>query len=202
MAAAVLPRAPLFSDQRVLFAVGGARVEARTRAVSRWAAVAGGAALISLLVTGTLLESAFAVNVVLAVIAIAGTIGFVPESAHPDVPGLDGVGALLAMAGLTALVFSLIEAPEAGWGSARTLGGIGAGLAILAVFVVWEFRAAHPGAQRAVLPQPAAAGREPVDLHPVLRSSAAPSSCCSACRACVATAHWLRRCRCCRWRRR
>jgi hypothetical protein len=101
-----------------------------------------------------------------------------------------------------ALVFSVIKAPQAGWGSARTLGGIAAGLAILAVFVVWEFRAAHPGAQRAVLPRPAAAGREPVDLHPVLRSSAAPSSCCSACRACVATAPWLRRCRCCRWRRR
>src|SRR5437773_1771043 len=106
MAAPVLPRAPLFfSNQQVLFSVRGARVETRTRAVSMWAAVAGGAALIGLLVTGTLLawfswESAFAVNVVLAVIAIAGTIGFVPESAHPDVPGLDGVGALLAMAGL------------------------------------------------------------------------------------------------------
>jgi MFS family permease len=42
-------------------------------------------------VPGTLLEwfswrSAFAVNVVLAVIAIAGTIGFVPESSHPDAP--------------------------------------------------------------------------------------------------------------------
>jgi MFS family permease len=52
----------------------------RTRAVSVWAAVAGGSALLGLLGTGTLLEwfswrSAFAVNVVLAVIAIAGTIG-------------------------------------------------------------------------------------------------------------------------------
>ncbi len=123
--------------------------EARTRAVSVWAAVAGGAALIGLVVTGTLLEwfsweSAFAVNVVLAVIAIAGTIAFVPESAHPDAPRLDTPGAVLALAGLTALVFSIIEAPEAGWGSARTLGGIAAGLAILAVFVGWELRAAHP----------------------------------------------------------
>jgi Na+/melibiose symporter-like transporter len=82
--------------------------------------------------------------VVLAVIAIAGTIAFVPESAHPDAPRLDGAGALLAVAGLTALVFSIIEAPEAGWGSARTLGGIGAGLAILAVLVAWELRAGHP----------------------------------------------------------
>ena len=122
---------------------------ARTRAVSVWAAVAGGAAVIGLLVTGALLEwfsweSAFAVNVVLAGIAIAGTVAFVPESAHPDAPRLDGAGAVLALAGLTVLVFSIIEAPEAGWGSARTLGGIAGALVILAGFAVWELRAAHP----------------------------------------------------------
>ena len=66
----------------------------RTRAVSVWAVVAGGSALLSLLCTGTLLEwfswrSAFAVNVVLAAVAIAGTIGFVLESSHPDTPALD-----------------------------------------------------------------------------------------------------------------
>src|SRR5215831_10779039 len=99
----------------------------RTRAVSVWAAVAGGSALLGLLCTGTLLHwfswrSAFAVNVVLAVIAIAGTVGFVPESSHPDAPSLDKVGAFLAMAGLTALVFSIIEAPEAGWFAVPTLG--------------------------------------------------------------------------------
>jgi EmrB/QacA subfamily drug resistance transporter len=121
----------------------------RTRAVSVWAAVAGGSALLGLLCTGTLLHwfswrSAFAVNVVLAVIAIAGTIAFVPESADPDAPRLDIGGALLAVAGLTALVFSVIEAPEAGWGSARTLGGIAAGLAVLAIFILWELRASHP----------------------------------------------------------
>jgi EmrB/QacA subfamily drug resistance transporter len=121
----------------------------RTRAVSVWAAVAGGAAVLGLLCTGVLLQwfswrSAFAVNVVLVAIAIAGTIGFVPESSHPDAPPLDAAGAVLAMAGLTALVFSIIEAPEAGWASARTLGGIGGGLAVLAVFACRELRARHP----------------------------------------------------------
>jgi hypothetical protein len=110
------------------------------------AAVAGGAAVLGLLVTSVLLEwfswqSAFAV---LAGVAIAGTIAFVPESAHPAALQLDTPGALLAMAGLTTPVFSVIEAPEAGWASARILGGIGGGLAILAVFVAWELRAADP----------------------------------------------------------
>ena len=59
-----------------------------------WAAVAGDSALLGLLCTGLLLEEfswrpAFAVNVALAVIAIAGTIRFVPESSHPGAPRLD-----------------------------------------------------------------------------------------------------------------
>jgi EmrB/QacA subfamily drug resistance transporter len=120
----------------------------RTRAVSVWAAVAGGSALLGLLCTGALLEafswrSAFAVNVILAAMAIAGTAAFVPESSHPGTK-LDKTGALLAMTGLVALVFSVIEAPEAGWLSARTLAGLSAGLAVLAVFAGWELRARHP----------------------------------------------------------
>jgi MFS family permease len=121
----------------------------RTRAVSVWAAVAGGSALLGLLCSGVLLEafswrSAFAVNVVLAAVAVLGTLCFVPESSHPDAPSLDRGGALLAMLGLVALVFSIIEAPEAGWLAARTLGGIAGGLAVLAVFAGWELRQPHP----------------------------------------------------------
>src|SRR5579863_10692218 len=97
--------------------------EQRTRAVSVWAAVAGGAAVLGLLVSGLVLEvwswpSVFALNVILAVVAIAGTIRFVPESADKDSPRLDLTGALLAVVGLVALVYSIIEAPSQGWGSA------------------------------------------------------------------------------------
>ena len=121
----------------------------RTRAVSVWAGVAGGSALLGLLCTGALLEafswrSAFAVNVVLAVIAMAGTIRFVPESANPAAPPLDKVGASLVMLSLVALVFSIIEAPEAGWLAARTLAGIAAGLAGLGLFTGWELKQEHP----------------------------------------------------------
>jgi EmrB/QacA subfamily drug resistance transporter len=121
----------------------------RTRAVSVWAAVAGGSALLGLLCSGALLEafswrSAFAVNVVAAALAIAGTVCFVPESSHPEAPPLDKAGALLATLGLVTLVFSIIEAPGSGWLSARTLGGIAGGLAVLAGFAGWELRQAHP----------------------------------------------------------
>jgi EmrB/QacA subfamily drug resistance transporter len=121
----------------------------RTKAVGVWAAVAGGSAILGLLVSGVLLEwfswqAAFAVNVVLAAIALVGTVRFVPETSRPDAPKLDKGGALLATIGLVALVFSIIEAPDAGWLSARTLGGIAAGLAALAVFVGFERRRPDP----------------------------------------------------------
>jgi EmrB/QacA subfamily drug resistance transporter len=123
--------------------------EQRSRAVGVWAAVAGGSAILGLLSSGALLEifswrSAFALNVVLAAAAILGTLRYVPESADTGSPPIDVRGALIAVAGLVALVFSVIEAPDVGWLSARTLaGGIG-GLAILTLFVTWELRAAHP----------------------------------------------------------
>jgi EmrB/QacA subfamily drug resistance transporter len=121
----------------------------RTRAVSVWAAVAGGSAVLGLLCSGILLEywswrSVFALNVVLAAIAIVGTLRVVPESADDEAPRLDIVGSLLAVVGLGAVVFSIIEAPNYGWGSARTLIGIGAGLVIIGGFVGWELKRKNP----------------------------------------------------------
>ena len=91
-------------------------VSKRTRAVSIWAAVAGGAGVVGLLASGALLEafswrSMFALNAVLSLTALVGTMRFVPESADPHAPRLDFAGAALAVAGLIALVFSVSEAP-------------------------------------------------------------------------------------------
>jgi MFS family permease len=121
----------------------------RTRAVSVWAAVAGGAAIFGLLVSGALLtglswRSIFGVNVVLAALALVGTLRFVPESADPDAPRLDVGGAILAVLGLTALVFSVIEAPTYGWLATRTIGGLILALVLLTGFIVWELHQTHP----------------------------------------------------------
>jgi EmrB/QacA subfamily drug resistance transporter len=121
----------------------------RTKAVGVWAAVAGGSAILGLLGCGVLLQwfswqAAFAINVVLAAVALAGTVRYVPESSQPDAPPLDKGGALLATIGLVALVFSIIQAPDAGWLSARTLAGLAAGLVALMVFVGYELRQASP----------------------------------------------------------
>ncbi|WP_327674901.1 MFS transporter [Kitasatospora sp. NBC_00458] len=121
----------------------------RARGVAAWAAVAGAAAVLGLFTSGLLLElwpwpSVFVLNVVLALVALAGTLLFVPESAAPDAPRLDTGGALLAVAGLGTLVYAVIEAPTRGWGDPLTLGGVAAGLAVLGGFVGWELRRRHP----------------------------------------------------------
>jgi EmrB/QacA subfamily drug resistance transporter len=121
----------------------------RTKAVGVWAGVAGGSAVLGLLTSGLVLQvwswrSVFAVNVVLAIVAIIGTLRVVPESADKDAPKLDLVGAALAVLGLTSLVYSIIEAPEQGWLDVHTLVGVGAGLLVLAGFVIWELRTKNP----------------------------------------------------------
>jgi EmrB/QacA subfamily drug resistance transporter len=121
----------------------------RTKAVSIWAGVAGGAAVIGVVCAGALLEffswrSVFGLNVALAILAILGTFKIVPESADKDAPRLDIGGAVLAVAGLVAVVYSVIEAPTAGWLSARTLAGLALGLLVLAGFVAFELRQDTP----------------------------------------------------------
>jgi EmrB/QacA subfamily drug resistance transporter len=123
--------------------------EQRAKAVGVWAAVAGASALLGLLVSGALLaafswQAVFGLNVVLASLAITGTLRFVPESADAEAPKIDLSGALIAVLGVVAIVFSVIEAPTVGWLAARTAIGIGGGFAVLAGFVAWELRQAHP----------------------------------------------------------
>ncbi|KUN55589.1 hypothetical protein AQJ46_49185 [Streptomyces canus] len=121
----------------------------QARAVSTWAAVAGASAALGLLASGALLEvwswrSVFWLNAVMAGVAFIGTYIFVPESAQPDKQRVDITGAALTVGGLGVLVYSVIEAPEHGWGSTRTLTGIAVGLAVLVAFIIWELKHPHP----------------------------------------------------------
>ena len=121
----------------------------RARAVSIWAGVAGGGAVLGLLAAGALLagfswRSVFGLNVALSALALVGTLRFVPESADPDAPRLDYTGAAIAVAALVALVYSVIEAPTYGWLATRTLVGLILALVLLAGFVLWELRQPHP----------------------------------------------------------
>ena len=103
--------------------------EERAQAVGVWVGVVGGGAVIGLLGSGLLLEffswnSFFALNVVLAVAAVVGTLAVIPDSRDPHPPRLDVPGGLLSLVGVTALVFGIIEGPERGWGDLLVLAGL------------------------------------------------------------------------------
>jgi len=74
---------------------------------------------------------------------VAGRL-LLPESRDPRAGRFDPLGALLSVAGITLLTWSIIEAPRHGWGSAATVGGIGGALGILAVFAWWQVRRPDP----------------------------------------------------------
>lgn len=121
----------------------------RASAIGIWGATTGLAVAAAPMVGGWLLEhfwwgSVFLAMAPLAAVALVLVAVVVPRSRDPHTPPVDKPGLVLSTAGLAVLVFSIIEAPERGWLSARTLGGFAAVVALLGVFVVWERRQAHP----------------------------------------------------------
>jgi EmrB/QacA subfamily drug resistance transporter len=122
----------------------------RTRALGVWSAIAAGGGAVGLLLGGVLTDLAswpwiFIVNVPVGVLTLIATLRWVPESrpqlAHRT---FDLAGAASVTAGLVVLVFAIVKSQAYGWGSARTIGLLGAGVAILAVFVAIERRSPAP----------------------------------------------------------
>ena len=121
----------------------------RATAIGIWSAVSGLAVAIGPVSGGALLQhfswsSVFYVNVPLVVVALVAGRLLLPESRDPRAGRFDPLGALLSVAGITLLTWSIIEAPRHGWGSAATVGGIGGALFILAVFGWWQTRRPDP----------------------------------------------------------
>ena len=121
----------------------------RTKAVATWAGLAGAGGAIGPVVSGLMLEhywwgSIFFVSLPIVVALMLLTVGFVPSSKDSEEAPLDPVGAVLSVAGLTALVFAVIEGPEWGWLSVGVIGTFAAAVALLVGFVGWELRIDHP----------------------------------------------------------
>lgn len=88
--------------------------------------------------------SIFLINAPVVLVALLGVWFLVPESKDPGAPRLDWIGAVLVVAGVTALVYGVIEQPVDGWGDPHVLGGLIGGGVVLAIFVVEELRASTP----------------------------------------------------------
>jgi EmrB/QacA subfamily drug resistance transporter len=121
----------------------------RALAIGLWGATTGIGIATGPIVGGWLLErywwgSIFAfMALVAAGIAVLVAVS-VPASRDPSTPPIDWRGLLLSAAGMTVLIFGVIEAPDWGWGSLASLVTIVGGVALLGLFVLVEQRTTHP----------------------------------------------------------
>ena len=121
----------------------------RAKAIGLWGAMTGLGVAAGPICGGWLLEhfwwgSVFAALVPVALIVVALVAFYVPTSRDPDAPRLDVAGLIMSTVAIGTLVYTIIEAPEVGWASARTLAGFALAAVVIAGFVAWERRVAHP----------------------------------------------------------
>ena len=121
----------------------------RNKALGVWGAVAGSGGAAGVLLGGVLTEYAgwewvLFVNVPIGLLAAFAAPRLLPESRDDRPRVFDLAGAFTVTAGLALLVYTLVDATDAGWASTQTavLGAIS--VALLAVFVVIESRTSHP----------------------------------------------------------
>lgn len=135
---------PALSLMAVLFAPAE-----RGKAVAIWAATGGIGTVIGPILGGILVDefwwgSVLAVNIPIAVVGIVGAALLLPRSRRPGAPSLDKVGALLSVVGLALFIFGVIEGPSRGWSDPLIVFSLVFGAAVIAGFIVWEWRREEP----------------------------------------------------------
>jgi EmrB/QacA subfamily drug resistance transporter len=132
----------------------------RATALGVWSATLGLGVVVGPVTGGVLLDhfwfgSVFLLNVPIAVTAFASTFWVLPETRGPRRRGrLDLPGAGLAILGAGAILWGLIEAPDAGWLSLRVLTALAVGLVTAAAFVLWERASSAPLFQGRIFASP------------------------------------------------
>jgi EmrB/QacA subfamily drug resistance transporter len=122
----------------------------RNTALGIWGATGASGGTIGVLLGGILTDTIgwewiFFLNVPIGLAVIAGAPFLLDESrGHVEGRRFDLVGALTVTAAVATLVYALVEADEAGWASAQTLGLVSLSAALLGAFVVVERRSAAP----------------------------------------------------------
>jgi EmrB/QacA subfamily drug resistance transporter len=129
----------------VLFAEGAER----NKAMGVWGAVAGSGGAVGVLLGGMLTEWAgwewvLFVNVPIGIAAALLAPRLLPESRNEGERHFDVAGALTITSGLSLLVYALVDANDAGWGSTQTIVLSAIAVALLAAFYVIERRQKAP----------------------------------------------------------
>ena len=138
-----------------LIATNAPNEAARNRALAAFSIISSGGAAIGLLLGGTLTDLVswrwtMFVNVPIGLAVMLLVPGLVSETARRH-GRFDFVGAASATGAAVSIVWTVINAPDHGWGSARTVIGFTLGAALLAVLAVTERRHPHPLLRPALL---------------------------------------------------
>ncbi len=122
----------------------------RNKALGVWGAVAGfggaaGVLLGGILTDGLGWEWVLWVNVPVALAAAALAPSLIAESRSESATRhFDVAGAVTVTAGLSVLVYALVDATNAGWGSGQTLGLLALAAGLIGAFIAIELRSAAP----------------------------------------------------------
>jgi EmrB/QacA subfamily drug resistance transporter len=122
----------------------------RNKALGIWGGVGGLASAAGVLLGGLLTDGpgwrwVMFVNPVAAVLVLGGIFWLLSgERRRARLADFDIRGAFLATAGMLLLVFTLVEAPDQGWGSTRTIAELAAAFTLLGAFVAAERRSRKP----------------------------------------------------------
>jgi EmrB/QacA subfamily drug resistance transporter len=121
----------------------------RRRALAAWAAVAASGGAFGVMAGGALTETLgweaiFLINVPVGVAVGTAALRTLPRDRVEASGRIDVIGAVLASGSLVALIYALVEAPSAGWGSGQTLGLLAASALGLVAFVLVERRLEEP----------------------------------------------------------
>ena len=122
---------------------------ARAKAIGAWGAATGVAVAIGPIVGGELLAhfwwgSIFLAMVPVAAITMVGALLVIPKGRATTTDPLDLRGLTVSALALTSLVYTVIEAPENGWGSGPTLTGFAVAAAAFTALILVERRQTHP----------------------------------------------------------
>ncbi|WCB96710.1 putative MFS-type transporter EfpA [Baekduia alba] len=122
----------------------------RHKALGVWGGVAGLASAVGVLLGGVLSDGpgwrwVLLVNEPVCIAAVICIyLLFEDDRRHPDLRKLDLRGAVLSTSGMLLLVYTLVKAPDVGWGAGRTVAGLAGAVALLVIFVANEARSANP----------------------------------------------------------
>ncbi|QEU90180.1 MFS transporter [Streptomyces kanamyceticus] len=89
--------------------------------------------------------SVFLINIPVLALALLGVLRYVPEARGPQAP-VDVVGSVLALTGVSALLYGVVEAPNRGWGDRLALLAMFTGAALLCALLLRLRQAARPPA--------------------------------------------------------